>query len=121
MDLPAGEMNKVRGQCGDERLSFTGCHLGDLAVVEHVSTDKLDVEVPHLNIPAGHFTHNGEGLRENIFGLGTFFQFGLELGRPGLERIVIESLNIGFEPGSLQRNGHVGLYQPLITRAEYLY
>ena len=44
----ASERVQIAGQRGDQRLSFTGLHFGDLALMQHIATDELHVEVPHV-------------------------------------------------------------------------
>ena len=48
VDALAFEGVEVRGQRGDERLAFTGLHLGDPAAVQDDAADQLHVEVPHV-------------------------------------------------------------------------
>ncbi len=47
MHAVARQRVEVAGERGDERLAFTGLHLGDLAVVEDHAADELHVEVAH--------------------------------------------------------------------------
>ena len=39
---------EVNGQCGNERLTFTGSHLGYLTLVQYNTTDELNVVVNHV-------------------------------------------------------------------------
>ena len=63
---PTGESIQVQRQCGDQRLAFTGLHLGDLAAMQHSSADELHVEMAHARgAPAG-LADQGERLRQNL-------------------------------------------------------
>ena len=58
VDALAFEGVQVGRQGGDERLAFTGFHLGDASLVEHGTADELHVEVAHLqDAPAGFADH----------------------------------------------------------------
>ena len=83
----ASEGVQVRGQRGDQRLSFTGLHLGDLALVQRISTDELHVEVPHVQDSFAGFTRYRECFGKDVVQRGTvlyaLFEFGglrLEIG-----------------------------------------
>ena len=45
------ERIEIQRQGRDQRLAFTGLHLGDPALVEHDAADQLDVEVAHAEGP----------------------------------------------------------------------
>ncbi len=47
MDAPAAEGVERRRESGDQRLALARLHLGDLARVQHHSSDELHVEMPH--------------------------------------------------------------------------
>ena len=71
----AFERVQINGQGGDQRLSFTGLHLGDFAGVQHHAADQLDVEVPHVEDAAAGFAHHGEGFDQQIVERGALGQF----------------------------------------------
>ncbi len=62
----AFERIQIGGERGDERLAFTGLHLGDGAVVKHHATDELHVVVPHVEHAAAGLADDGKRLREQI-------------------------------------------------------
>ena len=66
VNAASGERVQVYRQGRDQRLTFTGLHLGDLALVQHDAADQLHIEVPHLeDAPAG-LAHYGEGLGQEL-------------------------------------------------------
>ena len=66
VDAAPGERVEVDRQSGDQRLTFTGLHFGDLALVQHGAADELHIEVPHLqDAPAGLADH-GEGFGHEL-------------------------------------------------------
>src|SRR5579864_4542027 len=50
------ERVQIYGECGDQGFTFTGLHLGDLALVQHHAADQLDVEMPHVEDAASGLT-----------------------------------------------------------------
>ena len=62
----AGEGVEIDGERGDERLAFTGLHLGDLALVEHRAAEDLHVEVAQADAATGGFAHGGERLGQDV-------------------------------------------------------
>ena len=57
VDSVAGKCIEEHGERGDEGLSFTGGHLGDLSLVEDHAAEELDVVVDHVPfkvVSAGH-------------------------------------------------------------------
>ena len=61
VDAVAGEGVEIAGECGNERLAFTGLHLRDLALVEDHAADHLDVKVAHPDDTAASFADDSEG------------------------------------------------------------
>ena len=92
----AGERIQISGKSGDQRLSFAGFHLGDLALVQHHAADQLHVEMAHGQRAAAGFAHQGKRRNERrlervgqallVVGFGgigaaeALGDFGLELG-----------------------------------------
>ncbi len=66
VDAPAGQRVQVDGQGGDEGLAFAGAHLGDLAAVQDDAADELDIVVALVDGALGGFTHDGEGLGQEL-------------------------------------------------------
>ena len=61
----AGE-KRLMCKGGNEGLALAGVlHLGDLALVEDGSANKLDIEMAHANSAAAGLTHDGEGLGDD--------------------------------------------------------
>ena len=57
-----GQRIEVDRQGGNERFTFTGLHLGDLALVQDNATDELYVIVSHLDAAPAHLAHDGKCL-----------------------------------------------------------
>ncbi|MNY56727.1 hypothetical protein D3C86_1928360 [compost metagenome] len=53
--------------------------------------------MPHAQDPLGRLAHRGEGRNDQVFELGALFELGLELCRAGLERVIAELDQLGFE------------------------
>ena len=52
---------QIRGQRGDERLSFARLHLCNFALVQDDAADQLHVEMAHAQRAAPRLAHQGEG------------------------------------------------------------
>ena len=118
--VPPGQVHEVGRQGRHERLALPRGHLGDLALEQHVAADELDVEVAHLDGPAGHLSHDRERFRQDLFRTPAGRQSGLELGRLGLQRRVVELAHPILErPGPLDHT-RVALDQTLVPGAEDL-
>ena len=70
VDAASRERVEIDRQGGDQRLTFTGLHLGDLALVEHDAADELHVEVPHVQYAPAAFADDGESLGQNLIERG---------------------------------------------------
>mmetsp|Transcript_96804 Transcript_96804/g.273781 ORF Transcript_96804/g.273781 Transcript_96804/m.273781 type:complete len:205 (-) Transcript_96804:161-775(-) len=55
-----GQRVQERGEDGHKRLSLSGAHLGDLAVVQRHSADELNVEVPQSEHAVGRLAYQRE-------------------------------------------------------------
>src|SRR5665213_3195890 len=66
---PAAACKRVQisGQRGDQRLSFAGLHLGDLALVQDDSTDQLHIEMAHAERTSARLANQCEGGNERRF------------------------------------------------------
>ena len=64
--LDRRERVQVEREARDERLAFTGLHLGDIALVEHDSAHHLDVEHPLVGLADTRFADGGERLEEEV-------------------------------------------------------
>src|SRR5258708_745100 len=87
------ERVEIDGKGRNQRLSFTGLHLGNVALMQNNATDKLDVEVPNHKNAATRLTNYGKGFRQNF--VERFLQntlISLTEGRAGIRGFV---LNLG--------------------------
>ena len=66
VDAAPGERVQDAGQRRDEGLALAGLHLGDLAVVEHLAADELDVEVAHAERAHAGLAHQRERLGQQV-------------------------------------------------------
>ena len=66
VDAFASERIQICGQRGDQRLSFTGLHFGDLALVQHIPADELHIEVPHVQNALAGFADDGKGFGQKV-------------------------------------------------------
>ena len=57
---------EVGRKCCDQRLSFTGLHLGDLPLVQENSADELDIEVAHVQGALGDFPDGCKCFGKNL-------------------------------------------------------
>ena len=61
-----GQRVQVGGQGGNQSLTFTGLHLGDVSQVQRGTTHDLDVEVTHAKGALRRFAHGGECLWKEV-------------------------------------------------------
>jgi hypothetical protein len=66
VDALAAEGVEVGRQRADQRLAFTGAHLGDVAEVQRGAAHELDVVVPLAQRALGGLAHRGERLRQQV-------------------------------------------------------
>ena len=66
VDAFAFKRIQIGGQRGDQRFSFTGLHLGDLALVQHIAADQLHVEVPHVQDALAGFARYRECFGKDV-------------------------------------------------------
>ena len=83
------ERVEVGGESGDQRLTLTGLHLGDVAQVQRCPTHDLDVVVTLAQRALRGLAHGGEGLRQQVVKR-------LAVGKPLLEDVgLFAQLGIG--------------------------
>ena len=70
---------------------------------------ELNVVVALSEHPLGGFTHDGEGVDQEIVDLDTLLELGPELTRLGPERVVAQRLHLGFEGVDVGHQGLKGL------------
>src|SRR5712691_3317867 len=83
MHSPARQRVQVSGQGCNQRLTFTGTHLGYFALVQYDAADKLHVVMAHSDSTLPCFAHDSKSFRQDIFerapGAITFHNIGQEL------------------------------------------
>ena len=57
---------EIDRQGRDQGLALTCFHFGDPALVQDHSADELHVEMPHVELAAGHLPTDRESFRQNI-------------------------------------------------------
>ena len=60
------QCNEIEGQGGHQRLSLTGFHFRNFALVQHNTTHDLYIKMSHIHGSTGCFTNECKGLRQNI-------------------------------------------------------
>jgi hypothetical protein len=103
VDVPARERVQVERHGGDERLSFAGLHLGDVALVEHHRAHELDVERAQPESALRRFADGRERLEDELVELLAVLEPLLELGGLPLELLVRKRLEAGLERGDVVR------------------
>ena len=109
---------QINRQRGHEGLPFTRLHFRNAALVQDHAADQLHVEVPHVQLPAGHFPADGKGLGEDVID-------GFSVGQPFLERLGLvrqgligEGSQSGFQAVDALDERHQGLDFTVILAAE---
>ncbi len=103
VDTRAGEPVQEEGERGNERLAFTGLHLGDVALVQDDPAHHLDVEHPLLRLAPASLTDGGVGLEEQLVErLPVREPFAQLCGRLA-QLVVRERLEVGLELGDVVR------------------
>ncbi len=80
VDALAGQRVEVTGQGRDQRLAFTGAHLGDPARVQDHAADQLDVVVAHPERALAALADHRERLRQDLVERGALVEPALEVG-----------------------------------------
>ena len=101
LDVASRQGVQIQRHDGDERLSFTGRHFGDVVLVQRDGADELHVERNHVprqdmardlhlraHQAAAGVLHDGVGLAEEIIRRLAFLQAFLELGRLRLQLFI---------------------------------
>src|SRR5690606_34170629 len=79
VDALAGQRVEVGRQGCNQRLTFTGAHLGDAAAVQDHAADQLHVKRPQAKRALRRFAHYGKGRNEKIIDGATLGELGTEL------------------------------------------
>ena len=66
VNATARQCIEVGGQRGHQRLTFTGLHLSDAALMQHDAADELHAERLHAQHTVRRLPHGGKGLRQQV-------------------------------------------------------
>ena len=98
VDALALERIQIDRERRDERLSFAGLHLGDLAAVKRDAADQLDVVMALAERPDGRLADRREGFGEEIVELVAIGEpLAEQLGLPA-QLLVGQRMDVGLEP-----------------------
>ena len=116
----AGERVEIDGKGGDQGLAFAGLHFGNATLVQHHAADQLHIEVALAERTLGGLAHRGESRNQQVVQLLALSKLFPEHGGAGLERIVGEGCEFGFERVDRLHPAAVLGDLPLVARAENL-
>ena len=114
----AGQGVEINGKGGDQGFAFAGTHLGDFAVVQHHTADKLYVEVAHTEYAAGCFAANGKGFDQNVVQSLSVGEALFEFGGFSLEGFVAQRLHFGFKRVDFGDGFTILFQQTVVAAAE---
>ncbi len=120
VDALAGERIQVDGERGNQGLAFAGLHLGDVALVQHHAADQLDVEMALAERALGGLADGGEGRHQEIVERLALGDLRLELGGPGLQRLVRQRRDLRLQGVDGADPGLITLDPPVVGGAEEL-
>jgi len=117
----AGERVQIYSQRGHQGFTLTGAHFGDFALVQHHPTDELHIKMAHAQCAAGGFAAHGKGFFQNVVQ-------GFALGEPllefycfGLQRRIVELLDIFFHAVDAYHGFAVLFQKPVVAAAEHFF
>ncbi len=93
----AAQCIEIRRERGDERLAFTGLHLGNIALMQHQAAQHLHMVGPHAQHAGIRLTDGCKRFRKNVvlgFAVGQTLS---ELSRFGLELFIRQFLVCFFQ------------------------
>jgi hypothetical protein len=93
----AGQRIEVHRQGRHQGLAFAGAHLRDAAGVQHHAADQLHVVVAHAEHPPGCLATDREGFRQQVVEGGAARDALAELVGLGLQRAVVQPLQLRFQ------------------------
>ena len=111
---------QVEREARDERLSFAGLHLGDVALVQDDAAHHLDVEDALVGLAQTRLAHGGERLEEELFELLAVLEPLPELDGLGAQLFVGELLELRLERGDVGRLLGQALHAPALAEAKGL-
>ena len=93
----AGQAIQISRECGGERLTLAGHHLGDFAVVKRHTAYKLDVKMPLIQNSFARFPHKRKSARQDFVQISAIP--GLFAQLPGFSQnlLIGQFLDFGFE------------------------
>src|SRR5207244_9415893 len=118
VDAVAGKRVQVEGLRRDERLTFTGLHLGDVALVENDAAHHLDVEGTLAERALGSLANGRVGLEEQLLERLAVLVALLELDGLGGELLVGEVLEVRLQAGHVFRLRLQALEPPAFAEPE---
>ena len=104
----AGQRVQIGGQRGHQRLTFTGLHLGDAALMQHDAAHQLHRIGAQAQHAVRRLADGGKGLRQNVVQRFAVGQTLFELRRLGLKLRVGHGLVLGFHALNLVDDGPDG-------------
>ena len=116
----AGQRIQVHRQRGHQRLALAGAHLGDLAFVQRDAAHQLHVEVAHLEHALARLAHHGKSLGQQLVERFALRQPLTKLRRLGLQRGIVERLELRLQLVDLLRSAPVALQQAVVATTENL-
>ena len=93
----AGDRVQVYRKRRSQRFSLPGLHFGDLAPMQHYSTNQLDVVMPLAERAPSGLAHCCKGWHEEIIEVNTLRYLTAERGRPRVELGIGECGNLRFQ------------------------
>jgi len=88
----AGQGVQDHRQGGHQGLAFTGFHLGDLALMQGDTADKLDIKMAHAKRAHRAFAHQGEDFGQHVVQGATVCRFLTQFHHPGTDGVVGQGL-----------------------------
>ena len=118
MNATARQCIEVGGQRGHQRLTFTGLHLSDTALMQHDAADELHPIGTQTQHTVRCLPHGGKGLRQQVIQRLTVGQTLLELRGLGLKLGIGEGLVLVGQRLDLVSDGVDAFQLPLTVRSE---
>ncbi len=120
MHALAGQGIQVNGQGGDQGFTFTGLHLGDIAIMQDQPADQLDIIMTLAKDAFGGFPGYGKGLVEHAVERLAIRKSLTEKACLALQLCIAHGLEPGFKFIDRRNMFTEGLQFPAIRRAENL-
>ena len=118
VNATARQCIEVGGQRGHQRLTFTGLHLSDTALMQHDAADELHPIGTQTQHTVRCLPHGGKGLRQQVIQRLTVGQTLLELRGLGLKLGIGEGLVLVGQRLDLVSDGVDAFQLPLTVRSE---